>query len=137
MRPHTRHAGHDADRFFQGPRDAEDNLPSSERRTLRDNGDAGKAQLGIDRRWQAQRGPDARGAQNRDDQINETPLAAENVEQRHGLFVPILALSVTPYAPVVTTVSPPASPLTISARVSVRAPTVTGRACAIPAESTT
>src|SRR5205814_9240259 len=124
-------------RVRQGPRRAEDASPSSEGRAARDKGDAGEAQLGIDRRWQAQRGPDASRAENRDDQINETSLAAENIEQRHGLFVPNLALSVTPYAPVVTTVSPPASPLTISARVSVRAPTVTGRACAIPAESTT
>jgi hypothetical protein len=47
------------------------------------------------------------------------------------------ALSSTPNAPYVTTVSPPESPDVISAKPASRTPTVTGVACAKCSASTT
>jgi hypothetical protein len=48
-----------------------------------------------------------------------------------------LALSSTPNAPCVTTVSPPVSPSMITTYVGVRPPIFTSRSCAVPVLSTT
>src|SRR5207237_471967 len=129
--------GYDAHGFFERSRDAEYDLARAQRRTLGDDGDAREAQLRVDGRRQPQAHPNTGGAQQRDHEIHEPLLATQDVEELHRRAPPILALSCTPYAPVVTTVSPAATPERISARDSLRPPTVTARACAMPAESTT
>ncbi len=97
----------------------------------------GKASSGVDGGREDEGRPDAGPAEDRDGEVDEASLAREDVEERHGFAVTTLAPSSTPYAPYVTTVSPAATPFTISTSVAVRMPTVTGRACATPALSTT
>src|SRR6266568_2519336 len=78
-----------------------------------------------------------RDLQERHQQVHEAPLATEDVEQRHragggaGLRT-MRAPSATPYAPLVTTISPAWSPDRISIVDSLRPPTVTDRAWAGP-----
>ncbi len=137
VRPDPRHARHNAHRFFERTGDAEYHLARSERRALGDDGNAGEHQLWIDGGRQSERGPRTGGAEQADQQIDEPALPAQHVEQIHRGARRICAPSATPYAPVVTTVSPASSPARISTRASVRAPTVTGRVWATPPESTT
>src|SRR5436190_1101607 len=90
------------------------------------------ARPGCSRRraGRARSGRRARDTKERHEQIHEAALAAQDVEQRHrggGAARTILAPSVTPYAPFVTTTSPGWTPDAIWATVSLRPPTVTGR----------
>src|SRR2546422_1015179 len=106
----------------------------------RDDRHACKVELGVDGRGENRGGPHARGAEQRHEQIDEAALAAQRVEQRHrgpGAARRILVPSATPYAPFVTTTSPAWSPDVISATVSLRPPTVTGRTWATCSASTT
>src|SRR6185369_241733 len=167
FRRDARDARHDRDRLLDRLRDGEDDLTRAERRALRDDRDARELELGIDGRRQPQRGPDAAGAQQRDDEVDEPPLARHGTRERpaparwrrqrggsiargaaldvthdvaHGFAgtaVVTLALSSMPNAPCVTTVSPPASPSTISTFVGVRPPTFTSCSWAVPVSSTT
>ena len=137
MRPDACDPRHDAHRLLEGTRDAKDYLSGAERRALGDDRDAREVQLGVDRGGEPQRHPHARGAEQRNEEIHEPLLPAQDVEELHRRAPPIRALSCTPYAPVVTTVSPAATPERISTSDSVRPPIVTARASAMPAESTT
>src|SRR2546429_326167 len=142
--PDAGDAWDDAGRFFDGPGDTEELLPRPERRAGRDDRDAGKVELGVNGRGEDRRGPQARNAQERHHQVHEAPLATEDVEQRHrvgggagaGLRT-MRAPSATPYAPLVTTISPAWSPDRISTVDSLRPPTVTDRTWATDPESTT
>src|SRR6185437_3008038 len=105
------------------PRDGEQLLARPERRALGYHGDAREGELGVDRRRQLERRPDAGAAEHRDGEIDESTLLRENAEQRTlfhqralpggvaggalpaagtGVIGAIFALSSTPYAPYVT-----------------------------------
>ena len=131
-RLYTDHAGHDAHRLLDRPRDAGGHLPRAERRALRDDRDAREGEFGIDRGRQTCRRPHAGGAHQRHREIDEPPLLGEAIEPtaggRHGRGATTFAPSVSPYAPLVTTRSPAAMPPRTSASPPRRAPTVTSRA---------
>src|SRR5438874_8396537 len=138
--PDAGDARDDAGCLFDRPGHTEQLLARAERRAGGDDRDAGKVELGINGRGEGRRRPQAGDAQQRHEQVDEAALATQEVEQRHratdGLRT-MCAPSATPYAPLVTTISPAWSPDRTSTVDSLRPPTETDRAWATDPESTT
>lgn len=78
---HTRNDRHG---FLDRARHGEHDLACAQGRAFDDDRDARKEKLGIDRRRQPRRGPDAGEAHERDREIDEAPLRTQEIEKRQA-----------------------------------------------------
>ena len=131
-RANAYHSRHDAHCLFNRARDAKQHLPRTEGRSLSHHENARKREFWVDGGRKAQGRVNPTGAEQSDEQVDESSLRGQEVEERSHYFAwTTLTLSSNPYAPSVTTCSPSARPERISALVSLRRPTVTLRSRAM------